>query len=525
MLTPPSSPNADAPDDASRPSPDPPAPATSARLAERYKDFGRAGSSPPPPPPVKQKVSKPAVKRKKRSTGIRNCQSCRTRKQKCDRLQPCSNCSLRGLTCVYEESSSGPVGLTALEKNHGEIARLRREVNTLARRLELSQPELNKLAQVADRLVQGDRVRAGANPSASKRQFSVLLTDAADGSFAGDHERRVSFSGKHRRLSFDSEEVGDSASRRGSSAGANSPPLSHNGLGSRPTDASLSPPESYRNAYTPYPPPGYRPVHSILYPAHGYPAGTAYQTVLVPYPQYARPPPSHYARHPLLPASAPYDDYSPLPSASPASRADQHSPPHSGPLRLPGFSTSTSRDSLVRSTSASTSASGMSSPASGSAAARSLPPIVIPLTPARRALQSAMTGGTSAAMSGLARPSPWSAAVLSTPASSIAPTSAASCIPPPPLNLVYRLPTPKLDATARGTSLDAFATSRALSTEGKAVSMALDQSKDGISLPPLRLSLNDTPDTADEVAEKKRALPSLSSEMARWEKMEVGEVA
>ncbi|GAA5993291.1 hypothetical protein JCM11641_001121, partial [Rhodosporidiobolus odoratus] len=61
---------------------------------------------------------KSPAKEKRRSTGIRNC-------------------TLRGLDCKYGPGSDIIVGLTSIEKNHAEIARLRRQVNTLAKKLGL----------------------------------------------------------------------------------------------------------------------------------------------------------------------------------------------------------------------------------------------------------------------------------------------------------------------------------------------------------------------------------------------------
>jgi hypothetical protein len=46
--------------------------------------------------------------------GPSSCQSCRTKKLKCDRVQPCSNCNARAITCVFVTppvsiSSSSPL--------------------------------------------------------------------------------------------------------------------------------------------------------------------------------------------------------------------------------------------------------------------------------------------------------------------------------------------------------------------------------------------------------------------------------
>src|SRR6478735_6387094 len=52
-----------------------------------------------------------------------SCRPCREKKRRCDRNQPCSNCTQRRLTCVYENGSraTNPLETDTLpERNPGE---------------------------------------------------------------------------------------------------------------------------------------------------------------------------------------------------------------------------------------------------------------------------------------------------------------------------------------------------------------------------------------------------------------------
>jgi hypothetical protein len=59
--------------------------------------------------------------------GPSSCQSCRTKKLKCNRVQPCSNCSARAITCVFvtpplPELKSNPTGrYSSLNYDAGDI--------------------------------------------------------------------------------------------------------------------------------------------------------------------------------------------------------------------------------------------------------------------------------------------------------------------------------------------------------------------------------------------------------------------
>lgn len=54
-----------------------------------------------------------------------SCRPCREKKRRCDRNQPCSNCTQRRLTCVYENGSraTNPLETDTLpERNPGEAS-------------------------------------------------------------------------------------------------------------------------------------------------------------------------------------------------------------------------------------------------------------------------------------------------------------------------------------------------------------------------------------------------------------------
>ncbi|BGP09896.1 hypothetical protein JCM10049v2_005772 [Rhodotorula toruloides] len=135
----------------------------------------------------------PKQARKKRWTGVRNCDACRIRKSKCDRLRPCSNCAFRNVKCTYHEAfDSFP--MVAVEHNLADISRLCQNVFALARTLNMPADELDKLAVLADQLIEQERPRpydvVGSTASSKKRrslgeilrtnpQFAALDTDLA----------------------------------------------------------------------------------------------------------------------------------------------------------------------------------------------------------------------------------------------------------------------------------------------------------------------------------------------------------
>lgn len=50
-----------------------------------------------------------------------SCQSCRSRNLKCSRVQPCSNCTARGITCKFVVRPQGQTDNTILFHRHAEI--------------------------------------------------------------------------------------------------------------------------------------------------------------------------------------------------------------------------------------------------------------------------------------------------------------------------------------------------------------------------------------------------------------------
>ncbi|BGP18296.1 hypothetical protein JCM10213v2_006359 [Rhodosporidiobolus nylandii] len=223
------------------------------RLADRFKHLASAeGSSPEPEPedPVAPAV-KAAVKRKRTTTGAsRNCKSCQKRKSKCDRLQPCSNCNIRGLECIYEEQAPS-AGLTPLERNFGEIARLRREVNSLARRLNLPTPELNKLSRLAKRLAEDDR---------EKKRSSVVRAPASRARTGAGADSRAGYgsassSSQHRSGHSDRDPSRPHPSHYSAQT---RPPLQH-----QPFSSPAMPFASFTTVYLPNGAPLHIPVQSV----------------------------------------------------------------------------------------------------------------------------------------------------------------------------------------------------------------------------------------------------------------------
>ncbi|BGP18314.1 hypothetical protein JCM10213_008487 [Rhodosporidiobolus nylandii] len=523
MVTPPSPPRSDGASDDEQGDASAPAPA---RLADRFKHLGRASSTPEPPATTKDRPVE--TQKKKRSTRVMNCNACRERAVQSDsslfklcvgfllsseRITQLTSAftafagSLRGVPCEYADAGPGPTGLTPLERNRSDIARLRREVQTLAGRLGLSQQELDRYFRRAELLVEAGRERPSTTSAPSlasrKRSFSSGESDSEHDGSGGD--RRGPFGGKVRRFSMDVDEASRTAHRGPSPHRFPSP--------SRPGSEFRSWAAAYPSpygAYYPHYPPVSRPIHSILYPAHGHPADPRYPPVILPYPVYAAPPPP-LSRHWV--ASAP-NERSDLPrvSSAPLPPVEDVKPAPSPPrpLRLPGFSTSKARTAspFCPPSSSSTLAASFSAPAN---AGRSLPPIVIPPTPTRRAFPGPTPATPSALSFPLTRPSH-----LATPATSVPPSSAAAIAPPPP-NLVYRLPTPRTAAppTPGGgfNSFDAFSTSEALVRSAAAVLAGMPRS--GLALPPLKPAREG--EDENQQAGQQRSLPSLQSELKRLE--------
>ncbi|GAA5876975.1 hypothetical protein JCM1840_007086 [Sporobolomyces johnsonii] len=372
-------------------------------LASKFRNYGRVIENPstePAPQPSK---------RKRRSTGVRNCDQCRQSKQRCDRLRPCSNCSMRGVLCTWEEAGPDAERPSALERNQNDIARLRREVKTLSRRLGLSSRELDMLTRVADQLVEAEaRPAESGSPASTDGGSKLELSIDRDG---------------------DSEDEGlgpphkvarrDAISARGM---AGSPGSSRRSI---PPSATLT--EAFAGRHFP------RLHNQASPPAYLYSAYARHDVDFapypVPYPAYARPYHSP-AGHP----STQRPDY-PSPRRQP-------SPPRLSRLRIPGFSTG-----LV----------GAPPHLSSTRASLSLlPPIVIPSSSARPTATSA--GQTSACRAFLAsRPSPSSTCGPRSSHPRPATPSSFSAHPltsprRPSLPYYYRLPTPVPTATPTSAS-------------------------------------------------------------------------
>jgi hypothetical protein len=50
-----------------------------------------------------------------------SCQSCRAKKLKCNRAQPCSNCTARGITCNFLIPPKAPVETTSTLQSNAEL--------------------------------------------------------------------------------------------------------------------------------------------------------------------------------------------------------------------------------------------------------------------------------------------------------------------------------------------------------------------------------------------------------------------
>ncbi|CDR38242.1 RHTO0S03e06590g1_1 [Rhodotorula toruloides] len=79
---------------------------------------------------------------------VQNCDGCREGRNRCDRLERCSECRMRGRVCTY--SAAGPsnaqIGSRPFQQNQEEIARLKKQVDILARVLRLTEDELEALS-------------------------------------------------------------------------------------------------------------------------------------------------------------------------------------------------------------------------------------------------------------------------------------------------------------------------------------------------------------------------------------------
>ncbi|GAA6004148.1 hypothetical protein JCM10207_002454 [Rhodosporidiobolus poonsookiae] len=503
------------------------------KLADRFKNLGRIPEptpEPPSPPQREQEQEKESPpKHRRRATGVRNCEHCRHRKAKCDRVQPCSNCALRGLECVYEDGGLGPVGLSPLEKNQGDIARLRREVTRLVRRLELSPHELNRLAQLAARLVDHERDR--------------------------DHKASLPRRGNKRGHSATSESEEDDeelipppkATRLTESPPRNPRLCGERGSWSLDRKASVH--------HSPFP--------SVMLPPSG---SLRLIRPGVPLPHYS--PPDHAFAHPADPppfarlaALPPFADEQPFSPTWPSANsswwaAPSHRlPPDTHRFASPGsiversgLPRPVSRDASSTTALTASASPHFSRPSPAGPSPRPLPPLQIPPTPQRllSAHPSTGAGPPSHLRSGppsahpLIRPS-----YLYTPVSASTSPSTALPLPSrpsPPKGLVYRLPAP-LPSPAAGPrttvtslALDALsnaaiaaggrgpesptmaAAASALLSVARAGSAETRAKPSGVVLPPLASMLGLGERSGSDGTEKKKPLPSLASEIRRWER-------
>ncbi|GAA5886225.1 hypothetical protein JCM16303_004467 [Sporobolomyces ruberrimus] len=114
-----------------------------------------------------------------RASGVRSCDQCRTSKQKCDRNRPCANCSMRKVTCTWDQAGVVPTGplATQVEANRAEIGRLRKEANTLAKLLRLTATEFDLFHAEAKRLTEGGTGAPIRLPGISGSKRSRSLED------------------------------------------------------------------------------------------------------------------------------------------------------------------------------------------------------------------------------------------------------------------------------------------------------------------------------------------------------------
>ncbi|GAA5874381.1 hypothetical protein JCM8547_005383 [Rhodosporidiobolus lusitaniae] len=471
------------------PSPQDPPP----RLADRFRHLGRVERSPAPQDPnereraqghadkeQQEKEGSPSSstsgqsgasvtrERRKRAAGPKNCDMCRARKQKCDRLPSCSNCNLRGLTCTYEDAvSHSSRTISPLEQNRSDIVSLRRKVDTLVKKLDMTTPELNKLARIADLLVEADAERM-------KRRKRSLQSSGDEG---GPAKRRHS-DGEPTRLTSLSPPPRPRSYRPLSSSSAASSPFSFAAtqvIGSSPSSR--------------FPHPHQGPVHTILYPSHAQPAAPYRRPSIFPSSPYGRLSPYDSPFSCQSQASRPHA-YGYGPSNSPVER-NQHDHFSSRP-RLPGFSTAQQQFGTAVPSSFISSAS--SSPQSRPSFS-TLSPLRIPSPPhfgtSRPTAASGTTPSTDHALTSTSsHPSVLSA--RDTPHSSLASSSSSLFpppsrpTPPPAKDVVYTLPAPESRSSSSTDGLPASLQAFKLAAAGEGKG---GKEGGGIKLPPLKLAL------------------------------------
>ncbi|GAA5855010.1 hypothetical protein JCM9279_005721 [Rhodotorula babjevae] len=141
------------------------------RLADRFQTLPRLSSEALGDKEDEEDDAQAHKRRKVEETGeaeprwvpqrsnVQNCDGCRSRKTKCDRSRPCGNCRLRGKACTYSHSQLDPLNSSRLDKNFADTIRLKQHAFMLARRLGISQVELEDLSRLADRLFDDEAKR------------------------------------------------------------------------------------------------------------------------------------------------------------------------------------------------------------------------------------------------------------------------------------------------------------------------------------------------------------------------------
>ncbi|KAB8349505.1 hypothetical protein FH972_023531 [Carpinus fangiana] len=98
-----------------------------------------------------------------------SCKNCRTKKLKCDRTDPCFNCSSRGITCEYGDAKV-PKDTAGVEKSLGTVARQRQD-DSLSSRLDRLESLLISIA--GDR---GEQITS-SNPNSNARPLDNAASD------------------------------------------------------------------------------------------------------------------------------------------------------------------------------------------------------------------------------------------------------------------------------------------------------------------------------------------------------------
>ena len=115
----------------------------------------------------------------------------------CDRGQPCSNCLLREVECVYENPQPSSAAQPVVRSQSFMIATLRRDAAQLIARLGLSQKEVERLALEADRQL-AEEAAALAQPARPHTSYQSSSTPRiAAHPYPGVFQRRPSTAPQH----------------------------------------------------------------------------------------------------------------------------------------------------------------------------------------------------------------------------------------------------------------------------------------------------------------------------------------